>query len=130
MNKIAKAVLAFLLLLLGAFALLVIVVSGVPYWRAQRAIAQRKAELAATKPLKVNPGSLVGTWYGKGGPNREFVLTLTITSDNRMGTALNPGDPGEEVERQMLSPYSTVATLGIDGLASNGCSYESISLNG
>jgi len=130
MNKIAKAVLAFLLLLLGVFALLVTVVSGVPYWRAQRAIAQRKAELAAAKPLKVNPGSLVGTWYGKGGPNREFALTLTITSDNRMGSALNPGDPGEEVERQMLSPYSTVATLGIDGLASNGCSYESLSLNG
>jgi len=130
MNKIAKAVWTFLLLLLGVFALLVIVVSGVPYWRAQRAIAQRKAELAAARPLKVDPGNLVGTWYGKGGPNREFALTLTITSDNRMLAPLNPGDPAEEVERQMLSPYSMVGKVEIGGLAENGCHYENLSLNG
>jgi hypothetical protein len=130
MNKIKKIVVATSLLFFGALALGIFIKYVIPYQNAHIANSQRRTKLADAQPLAVNPDNLVGVWFGKGGPNRDLALTLTISSDERMGAMLHPGDPAEEVERQMESPYSTVGELEIDGMPDNGCGYTSLSLNG
>lgn len=74
--------------------------------------ARRRQELTTAKPLKVNPLSLVGTWYGRGGTDNGVEVRLLITTDVRPTTG-----------------GGAFASIDIVGLG-EGCDYSSVQMSG
>lgn len=91
-----------------------------------RTAAQLQADMLATKPLKVDPNNLLGTWFGRGGSNGEYVLKLTVTNDFRMAPPPDPNDAAGVAAMKMAEDSAAdllEASLEISGAPSE-CEYQ------